>query len=66
MKIIYAGSPDASKITLEILYNNQAEYGFEIVGVLSNPDSAKGRHKELTPTPVAAFAMEKGLPVIKA
>ena len=65
MKIIYAGSPDASKITLEILYNNQAEYGFEIVGVLSNPDSAKGRHKELTPTPVAAFAMEKGLPVLK-
>ena len=65
MKIIYAGSPDASKITLEILYNNQAEYGFEIVGVLSNPDSAKGRHKELTPTPVAAFAMEKGLPVFK-
>lgn len=65
MKIIYAGSPDASKITLEILYNNQAEYGFEIVGVLSNPDSAKGRHKELTPTPVAAFAMEKGLQVFK-
>lgn len=65
MKIIYAGSPEASKITLEYLYNNQAEYGFEIAGVISNPDTAKGRHKELTPTPVAAFAQEKGLKVFK-
>lgn len=65
MKIIYAGSPDAAKLTLEVLYNNQSQYGFEIAGVLSNPDTAKGRHKELTPTPVAAFAMEKGLKVFK-
>lgn len=65
MKIIYAGSPLASKITLEILYENAKQYGFEIVGVLSNPDTAKGRHKELTPTDVAFFAQEKGLKVIK-
>lgn len=65
MKILYAGSPEASKKTLEILFNSQAEYGFEIAGVLSNPDTAKGRHKELTPTAVAAFAQEKGIPVFK-
>lgn len=65
MKIIYAGSPQASKDTLEILFNNQSQYGFEIAGVLSNPDTAKGRHKELTPTPVAAFALEKQLPVFR-
>lgn len=64
VKILYAGSPDASRITLEILYNKQQELGFEIAGVLSNPPSAKGRHKELTPTPVAAFALEKNIPVI--
>ena len=63
MKIIYAGSPDAAKITLEVLYENQKEYGFEIAGVLSNPPTAKGRHKTPTPTPVAAYALEKGLPV---
>lgn len=63
MKIIYAGSPEGAKKTLEILYNRQNEIGFEIAGVLSNPPTAKGRHKELTPTPVAAFALEKGLSV---
>lgn len=63
MKIIYAGSPEAAAITLKLLYEKQQELGFEIAGVLSNPPTAKGRHKELTPTPVAAYALEKGLPV---
>ena len=63
MKIVYAGSPEPSRKTLEILFENQQKYGFEIVGVLSNPPSAKGRHKELTPTPVAEFALEKSIPV---
>ncbi|MBO4639478.1 MAG: methionyl-tRNA formyltransferase [Treponema sp.] len=63
MKILYAGSPEAARITLETLYNNQKDFGFEIAGVLSNPPTAKGRHKTPTPTPVAAYAMEKGLPV---
>ena len=62
MKIVYAGSPEASKKTLEILYEKQKECGFEIAGVLSNPPSAKGRHKELIPTPVAAFALEHNIP----
>ncbi len=61
MKILYAGSPEPSRKTLEILFEKQKEYGFEIAGVLSNPPSAKGRHKELTPTPVAAFAIEHNI-----
>ena len=63
VKILYAGSPEAAAKTLEILYEKQSEFDFEIVGVLSNPPSAKGRHKTLTPTPVASFAIEKNLPV---
>lgn len=63
MKILYAGSPDAACETLKILFEKQTECGFEIAGVLSNPPSAKGRHKDLIPTPVAAFAAEKGIPV---
>jgi len=63
MKIIYAGSPEAAKITLEYLYDNQKQFDFEIAGVLSNPPTAKGRHKNPSPTPVAAFALEKGLPL---
>ena len=63
MKIVFAGSPDAARITLEYLYDQQSAFGFEIAGVLSNPPTAKGRHKTPTPTPVAAYALEKGLPV---
>jgi methionyl-tRNA formyltransferase len=63
IKIVFAGSPDAARITLEGLFEAQSVCGFEIAGVLSNPPSAKGRHKDLIPTPVAAFAAEKGIPV---
>lgn len=63
IKVLFAGSPDAARLTLERLYEEQSACGFEIAGVLSNPPSAKGRHKALIPTPVAAFAEEKGLPV---
>ncbi len=63
IKVLFAGSPDAARLTLEHLLNAQNACGFEIVGVLSNPPSAKGRHKDLIPTPVAALAEEKGIPV---
>ena len=63
MKILFAGSPDAARISLEYLYEQQQTLGFEIAGVLSNPPTAKGRHKTPTPTPVAAYALEKGLSV---
>ncbi|MCR4579189.1 MAG: methionyl-tRNA formyltransferase [Treponema sp.] len=63
LKILYAGSPEPACDTLKILFEKQTECGFEIAGVLSNPPAAKGRHKDLIPTPVAAFASEKGIPV---
>ena len=63
MKILYAGSPEAAAVTLKILIEKQKECGFEIVGVLSNPPSAKGRHKTPTPTPVSELAQEYHLPL---
>lgn len=63
IKILFAGSPDAARVTLERLIEKQTEKDFVIAGVLSNPPSAKGRHHDLIPTPVAAFAIEKGIPV---
>ena len=64
IRILFAGSPEAAKKTLEILNSAQSEIGFEIAGVLSNPPTAKGRHKDLIPTPVAAFAESQGIPVL--
>lgn len=63
IRILFAGSPEAAKKTLEILNGAKSEIGFEIAGVLSNPPTAKGRHKDLIPTPVAAFAESQGIPV---
>ena len=61
IKVLYAGSPEASAKTLEYLIDNSTQNGFEIVGVLTNPPTAKGRHKELIPTPVALMAKQKGI-----
>lgn len=63
LRVLFAGSPQAAKITLEKLLECAKECDYQIVGVLSNPPSAKGRHKELTPTPVAEFAMQNNIPV---
>ena len=63
LKVLYAGSPAAAARTLELLieYSADSECGFEICGVLSNPPTAKGRHKTPTPTPVTFTAEKFGL-----
>lgn len=65
LKILYAGSPEPSALLLELLLNDTSltESDCSIVGVLSNPPSAQGRHKELIPTPVDTIAEKKGIPV---
>ena len=68
IKILFAGSPEAARLTLEHLVNAASAgtdgAAFEIAGVLSNPPTAKGRHKALVPTPVAQFAEARGIPVL--
>jgi len=76
LKILYAGSPAPAATTLRLLLDRQAQdggasggasqdknCGWQITGVLTNPPSAKGRHKELVPTDVGALAAERGIPV---
>lgn len=62
LKILYAGSPEASAAVLEKLAENADGAGFEIAGVLTNPPSARGRHSEMIPTEVARAAEKLGLP----
>ena len=64
MRILYAGSPDCSALVLKELCKLLDGTGNEIVAVLTNPPSAKGRHHDLTPTPVGMAAEELGLPVV--
>ncbi len=63
LKVLYAGSPEASAKTLRLLKEQENLFGYKIVGVLTNPPSAKGRHKALVPTFVAQAAEEFGIPV---
>lgn len=65
IKVLYAGSPDASAVTLKLLSEKTAANGYEIAGVLTNAPTAKGRHKELIPTPVGIAARELGIPVFE-
>jgi methionyl-tRNA formyltransferase len=54
------GSPDFALLTLHAL----AEH-YEVVGVVTQPDRAAGRGRELKPPPVKVLAQELGLPVIQ-
>ena len=59
MKIVFAGSPEYALPALKEL----CERG-QVVGVITQPDKPVGRKKILTPTPVKAFAQERGIPVL--
>ena len=63
LRILYAGSPLSSAIVLKNLHAQSEKLNFEIVGVLTNPPSPRGRHKELIPTETAQIATEKQIPV---
>lgn len=59
LRILFLGTPDFALFSLSSL----CEAGYEIVGVVTQPDKPKGRGYELLPPPVKRFALEKGLPV---
>ena len=59
MKIVFMGTPDFAKESLESIYNA----GHEILGVVTNPDKPKGRGMKMVPSPVKEFAIEKDLKI---
>jgi len=61
MRVLFAASPAIAVPSLEVLCNID---GIELVGVLTNPDTAKGRSGALAPTEVGEAA-EKLLAVSK-
>lgn len=61
-RLLFAGTPEVAVPALRRLLSD----GHQIVGVLTRPDAPLGRKRVLTPSPVAAFAQERGLPVIRA
>lgn len=60
MRILFLGSSDFSLPTFDSLRAD----GHEIVAVVTQPDKARGRGRQLAPTPVKAAAVEAGIPVL--
>ncbi len=54
------GSPDFSLPTLRALAD-----GYDVVGVVTQPDRASGRGRELKAPPVKTLALELGIPVVQ-
>lgn len=59
MKIVFMGTPDFAKESLKEIYNA----GYEIIGVVTNPDKPQGRGMKLKKSPVKEYAEEKGLKI---
>lgn len=55
------GTPEFAVASLRALL----EAGLNVVGVVTQPDRAKGRGKRLTPPPVKVFALQHGLRVLQ-
>ena len=59
MKILFMGTPDFALFSLKGLCEN----GYDVVGVITQPDKPKGRGYVLTPPPVKVYALEQNIPV---
>ena len=61
MRIVFMGTPDFARDSLEAVYNA----GHNILGVVTNPDRPKGRGMKLVASPVKEFAIEKKLKIFQ-
>lgn len=63
LRVVFAGTPEVALPALEALRGSR----HEIVGIVTRPDAPAGRGRRLTPSPVAAWAVEHlpDVPVLK-
>jgi len=61
MRIVFAGTPGISVPTLEACL----EAGHDVALVITQPDRPSGRGRRVLPSPVKAFAVERGLAVFQ-
>ena len=59
MRIVFMGTPDFAVNPLHAL----AEAGYEVTGVVTQPDKPKGRGHKLLPPPVKETAMAHNIEV---
>ena len=62
MRVLFWGTPDFATPPLRALLGE----GFEVVGVVTQPDRATGRSRStLAPSPVKRIALEEEIPVLQ-
>jgi len=59
MRIVFMGTPEYSAYHLEAI----VKAGFNVIGVISQPDKPAGRGLKLKPTPVKQIALKYNLPI---
>ncbi|WP_458413944.1 methionyl-tRNA formyltransferase [Schinkia sp. CFF1] len=60
-RVVFMGTPDFSVPILKQLL----EDGYNVVGVVTQPDRPKGRKKEITPPPVKVEALKHAIPTLQ-
>ncbi len=63
LRLIFSGTPEFAKITLQALIQTQAELNIDIVAVYTQPDRKAGRGQKVTASPVKQLALEYNIPV---
>lgn len=61
MRIVFMGTPEFAVPSLQALVEN----GFDVVGVITQPDKPKGRGGKVQQSPVKEYALSKNLPVFQ-
>jgi methionyl-tRNA formyltransferase len=59
-RVVFMGSPDFALPTFRALARD-----YKVVGVVTQPDRASGRGKQLKPPPVKTLALELGIPLMQ-
>ena len=62
MRIVFAGTPEPALPSFRRLIDSPHH---DVVAVLTRPDAASGRRAKPSPSPVAALALEHGIPVLR-
>ena len=61
LRVVFFGTPEIAVPTLEALI----EGPHDVVGVVSQPDRGRGRGRKLSPSPIAAVAIEHDIPLLR-
>jgi methionyl-tRNA formyltransferase len=61
VRVLFWGTPEFAEPPLRALIGE----GFEVVGVVTQPDKPQGRSREIIPSPVKQIAIEEEIPVFQ-